>query len=304
MSFNRFAVYAFGIAFLLYSCVDQDLEECPVPPAESKPLIIRDKDKNYSNISSIEGLVPLDEDQPFISFINPLYLLCLDAGQDMVGVWPQALDNTSREYIPDISFIPPGRHRLGAVGNMIIPSRTHNYDMAFELHPENNESLDFFVGYHEADFPLEEEHIMYMYRVKGKLIAIFDNLPENIGKIRISADNVSKMVNRDLVYTEETNVAKSFNVNRTDAHTQYSMFIAPSNTSNNTRGVSPFVIEFFDNGNNLISTVSNIDLSIKRNTITVIRTTYIPEEEGWTLESCVDGTWEQIHQLHVENRPL
>lgn len=288
MAHYRKILISAGIILASSSCIRENRDFCN----SQQPIMIVVEDKNYSNITDAEGETPVSENLPLLSYVTPLEAWWHNT--DTASGKSTSLDISSTEKAPilDASAIEDGNYEIVVSGNREF-SGNNTSDFSIELHPEGKEYNDIYVGYAYVNIPNYTASTITMKRAKGKLITRFVNLPDNIISIEMKVGVINSMVDRNMNYSGNTTVNKTFdNIDTTDSSLE--MFLAP--TPQNASSPLTIIIHH-DNG--YITTLSNINIVIERNKITMIKPTYIPSEDEWKIEVNVDGVWKQIHELII-----
>lgn len=270
---------------ILASCIHEN--DCPEGSA-----ILKVADKNFSNVQDIEQAVPISEDLPMRSYVNSLDLLWQNTDNATDGQEPVVLNAGEKAPVLDLSGFKKGSYNFFiASGNTVAEGTVDMNTDKIELHPDNAEHKDLYSGNASFSVPLTTTEVIYMYRLKGKLLIVFDNLPAEITDIDVTAENVSKTATKELTYEGTTSVNKSF-VKSAAGIGEF--LLAPSAAS----GLTKLTI-VLKNGTTTVATISNATVQMERNKLTVIKPTYNPDTDKWEIEVLINGEWEQITNLDI-----
>lgn len=271
------------------SCINEDLDDCPVPAN----INIVVEDKNYDNASDIEDYIPVDENLPMQEYVNPLSALKQKSGANdeasLLAMKPEEKMHTiPSEAFSDgnYNFIVAGNYTLGVAGENLIA-----------LHPEESEGVDIYLGHDAFTIPLSADRTIMLNRAKGKLLMLFTDFPESIDHVDVSASNIYSTINLSEQYSGNTIARKSFTPGQPDTDDYYGFMLAPTIQD----GTSPVLLEMRGADGSLISTISNINLVITRNHLTVLHARYIPDEDKWEVSLFFDGEWKVVHNLTISS---
>lgn len=289
--FWRSAFLLAGILFLT-SCIEDDRTDCD----KSGTISILIRDANYDNIDQIEGAVELPTGLPLLSYVQSMAVWHQGAGLATSDYRNLTLGGSDIEYVLDPSILSRGMNDIMVTANETLSDQSFTSDhFELELHPNNEEYADIYIGYSEIVAPVQTNETIWLYRTKGKLLVKFINLPANVSRIDIAASGVYQKVSRNQVYASSTNVSKTFTP-ATGSDPVYEMFIAPSSSSSGT----PLTIDIYDQSN-AVTTLQNININIARNKITMIKPEYNDGTDEWEVSALIDGVWKKIHNLDIQD---
>jgi len=272
------------------SCIKDDLSDCPDPTF----LNIIVEDKNYDNAAEIEDYTPVNENLPMINYVNPLSIWMHKVNSDEAK--ELAMNNDQTTYPISSDSFSDGNYKLSVAGNYLLQVPENNSETAFiSLHPDGTEGSDIYLGNDVFDIPLNADRIINLNRTKGRLLLKFVDFPENITRVNLTASNVYSTINSSKEYSGSTNVKKTFVPGQPDMFNYYSIMLAPT-PAETTTGIT---IEMLGENGDLIYTLTNINLAIQRNHLSVLQARYIPEEERWEVSLFFDGEWKVIHNLSI-----
>ena len=288
---------------LLSSCIRDDLEPCP-------PLSIHLSitDKNYTNVASVEratGLqLALPEDQPFRYYIQRLYYTLYNRDTEELITTRRLHDvqgDAAMATVYDIpANLPYGNYALVVWGNIDSDKGIMGNGGAYDLHQDRVEGYDVYHGL--LTFTYDEynaDFICPLQRVKGNLLILAENLPEDVNWSRKAVTGVSGNVGYGLAYTEgdtETVVTeRSWQAGQNNVNSQ--TYLAPTVTSKST-----VYVRFFDSPEMQAPTgePAPVDVQMSRNGITAIRYVYDPATGQFHIYLLVDDSWKVVHDMGIE----
>ena len=192
----------------LAGCIRDEIAECP-------PLQVRIgvKDKNYFNIDGAEHFgmeTRKADDLPFKEYVSTLYYALTDAATGALVNEQTLFTVTSGDREIPVSFpqdLPFGTYVLTVWGNMQSERPLGDNPSASDLHLYNAEGNDVYLKsdtlvYDEMSF----EYLIELERVKGKLIILAENLPNNINFSKKQISNVYAYVTHDFNYSKAIHV--------------------------------------------------------------------------------------------------
>ena len=291
MEVVKYTLFFSLLSFIFNSCIREGEVECP--PVNT--LTISVLDKNYDNVSDIEGLTPIDENLSFQSYINPLSVLSEREGGTIENktITPEGNET---DYSMAVNSYADGKYMFAIAGSYLFNDvDTDLENVSISLHPDNAESLDTYLGRKEVSLPLYANDTIGLTRTKGKLLLQFVGFPAEITKVDAEVSGVYASVNINGVYSGSTTVYKTFVPGRPDMNSYYSMRLAP--TADNTN--SSLSLKLYGATGNLITTLSNIEFDIIRNQLTVLQARYNPVEGKWEIYIFLNGQWKGIHNLDI-----
>lgn len=286
MKYLQFVFITIGLSFILSSCIHEE-NNCA-----KRKAIVTVTDKNYSNIQEIDQAIGLSEDLPIGSYVSSLDLLWENLCRKTTGEMPIVLNPEEKTHTLNLKGFEEGKYKFFiASGNTLAEGTIDKTTHKIELHPNHTEHADNYSGMGSFRIPLEADQTIELFRLKGKLLVVFNELPAQITHIDITAANVSKTAMQELSYEGTTYVNKSFV--RADAAVG-EFLLAPSGAFAPTT-----LTVMLKNGTTTVATISNVEVSMERNKLAVIKPTYNPENDKWEIEMLIDGEWEQITNLDI-----
>lgn len=288
MAFYKEILIIAGIALTIQGCIKESRDNCPT--IETITIIVGEK--NYANAANTEGETLISEDLPLLSYITPIEAWWYNINTDQTLSSQIPVGATEKTHILDATGITSGNYEIVVTGNQNLTSR-NNSDYSLDLHPGGTENADIYIGRTTVSIPNYTPTTISMLRTKGKLTAQFSNIPADVAGIDMQVSGIPTSVDKDMVYSGGAIVKKSFgSIETTDPRLE--IMLAPTQQNINSK----LTIKInHDNGD--ITTLSDIDLAIERNKITLIKPQYIPQEDEWIIEMNVDGEWTQIHGFDI-----
>lgn len=280
------------ILFSVSSCIKDEPSECP----PEYTIRVSIKDKNFFNIAQVTQLQPLDENLPLSNYISNLYYSLRDLSTGNIYMESQfiPLSGTDKYYTIAFKNIPHGKYVLDVWGNL-----DSNGNVGF-LHANNNESTDLYLGSTELNFTSDfQEGNVELERVKGKLLVLCTNFPSTITSIMQQINNLYETVGSQKVYSGNTFVTKT-----SPSATQIETSLSPSIDQMN----SILKLTFTSSANAVVKDIANgnlqvpdINLSIKRNEISVVSVNYNDLIGEWEVSALIDNQWTLIHQFKISD---
>lgn len=271
------------------SCIKDDLEDCS--------LIIVVQDKNYNNIAEIDGLSPLAENLAMHNYVSTLSAWWLKMGANVNETRELNMSSDEKEYTVPSGFFADGSYDFVVSGNYLFTPQNAGNDFKYiDLHPQGQEGDDIYIGRDHFGIPLHKEETVVLNRTKGKLLLQFVDFPVSIASVRARVSGVYSNVDKDLNYIGSTTVTKSFIPTQPDTGDYFGMLLAPTNAS----GKTFLSLSLLGANGNTIYAINDIPIVISRNHLTLVRQRYLPGTNEWEISLFVDGEWEAIHSLIVE----
>lgn len=284
---------------MLLSCIKDDIQPCP--PLQ---IMIDVEDKNYSNIDYIEKNTDLklriDENLSFKSYINKLFYALYDLETGELVLVKHLHEVTGEAKMATVFLpedLPFGHYGLIVWGNInseqgiLADKRFDTYD----LHMGGIEGFDVYMTANELIY--DEQHYQYIVklkRLKGKLIIIAENFPENIGWSKKSITNVMGNIDYNWHYSEAETV---FTEREWEQNVNYMThtLVSPS-ASTKGSNVKAFLYDHAEMEKPFME-LQSVNTDIKRNEITVLRYVYEPEKGTTSVFILMDDGWSQIINL-------
>lgn len=292
-----------ALAMSFTSCVREDLDQCP--PLR---INIEVKDKNYFNVDQTAPEEKRDEKQPFRSFI-PTLSYCLsrlnDDGTQQVVVEEKGFEVEGDGLTYPVSFdpdMPFGKYVFMVWGGM---KKRGELDLGKDdllLDPKHSQGDDVYQICDTLVY--DENHYCYtseMERTKGKLVIWSEDLPAGYNVMDTEVSNLYGIVNPNFQYSEETSVFQKSEI-KAGAKNKTSIFLPPSFQKDES------VVDVYFRKNSgegagsssSVLTPDDVEVSMERNKITVLRYVYDSKRNRFTIYMKVNNNWEEIHGMILD----
>ena len=288
---------------LLTSCVRDEIPPCP--PLK---VMIGIEDKNYDNVDEVQRMTGLehrvDENLPFRDYIQKLFYVMYNAEtgeevlvrhlHDVQGDAPLATGYNIPENLPF------GKYVLLVWGNIFDEEpilRDNNYK-TYDLHMDGSEGYDTYMTCDTLLYDATHyDYTVWLERVKGKLIIQVENLPERVSHFCTNVNGLYDMVDYQFMYSAQTDMEKE-----ADCSVQPEMVsktvLAPSVREKG----STVSLEFFDepDGTPPVLKPEAVQVTTRRNELTVQKYVYDPLKDSFTIYLLVDGAWSDYHDMEID----
>lgn len=299
--FRSYSLLALSVLVMfLSSCIRDYIEPCP--PLQ---VMIEVRDKNYGNIDFVEQYTGvehrIDEDLSFRSYIRNLFYALYDLENGEVVYVCRLHDVEGDGAMATICFpedLPFGRYGLIVWGNInseegiMADGRFDTYD----LHAGGIEGYDVYMTADELLYDEEHyEYIVGMKRLKGKLIILAEDFPNEIGWSKKIVSDVAGNVDYAFSYSETEDVAT---VRSWEGHgSDYASFtyLSPSASASG----SSIEAMLYDCQEMEVPAISlpNVAATLKRNEITVVRYKYDADTGTSSVFVLMNDGWDEIVNL-------
>lgn len=295
MKYIGIAIWSVLLAFLSLSCVkEQGRSKCPTEYS----VVLGIKDKNYSNIGSIAGLQPKDEQLAFGQYVSNLSYQLIDPGTGKVIQEVGNVDVAGNDLVQKIVFpgIEAGHYVLNLFGNIGLQPEWRDGQLVYQLHFNNQEGEDIYVLNDNIYFSSAlEEKQLFLQRTKGLLFIQLENIPDTVGRVVVEVDHVYREVNQNLAYNDETSISKAFTGNLRPS-VDLQTFLAPTVTGKE----SALRLSFYkQDATEPFMYLPDIRMTVNRNEVTAFKINYKPEG-GIEVWVSVDGAWMKQHDMDFE----
>ena len=272
------------------SCLREPDRDCP----PEYHISLNVKDKNYFNISDVSQLLPMDESLPFSAYIGNIsyQLRNLENGQVVIDTPASSVTSDQQQYSIDATDIPEGRYVLTALGN--TDGTILLREASIQLHANNQEHPDTYLAHDTLTLSATTtDHTLNMNRTKGLLVVLIENAPDSLTRVDEQINNVEQFIQPTSVYSGETSINKSF-IQTFLPSTSLLTWTAPTvEAKKSTLRLSLFA----KNKLTPYSILPDIELSIKRNEISVIKMDFVPG--GVELWIYLYGSWQKLHNMDI-----
>lgn len=281
----------------LASCIRDDLEDCPPLRVE-----IGVKDKNYFNVDQTVPEERLADDLAFNKYVPTLFYMLRDAKTGEV-VEEQGVFNVEGDgktvAIDFCPCLPHGKYILTVWGGLDELSQLSDDRLSMLIHPDKAPGNDVYLlnatlvyDAYNYDYTLEME------RIKGKLVVLAENLPDNFDMVHIDANNLYGKVNANFEYSDEASVCNKVAIASTSL-IKTATYMAPSIVTGGTVLDVNFVKENNSSGN-LLLTPDDVKISMERNKITMLKYVFNKEEDKFYIYIKVNDNWEVVHGMILD----
>lgn len=281
----------------LASCIRDDLEDCPPLRVE-----IGVKDKNYFNVDQTVPEERLADDLAFNKYVPTLFYMLRDAKTGEV-VEEQGVFNVEGDgktvAIDFCPCLPHGKYILTVWGGLDELSQLSDDRLSMLIHPDKAQGNDVYLlnatlvyDAYNYDYTLEME------RIKGKLVVLAENLPDNFDMVHIDANNLYGKVNANFEYSDEASVCNKVAIASTSL-IKTATYMAPSIVTGGTVLDVNFVKENNSSGN-LLLTPDDVKISMERNKITMLKYVFNKEEDKFYIYIKVNDNWEVVHGMILD----
>ena len=276
----------------LASCIRDQLEDCPPLRVE-----IGVKDKNYFNVDQTVPEERLADDLAFNKYVPTLFYMLRDAKTGEV-VEEQGVFNVEGDgktvAIDFCPCLPHGKYILTVWGGLDELSQLSDDRLSMLIHPDKAQGNDVYLlnatlvyDAYNYDYTLEME------RIKGKLVVLAENLPDNFDMVHIDANNLYGKVSANFEYSDEASVCNKVAIAST------ATYMAPSIMTDGTVLDVNFVKENNSSGN-LLLTPDDVKISMERNKITMLKYVFNKEEDKFYIYIKVNDNWEVVHGMILD----
>lgn len=273
------------------------MEDCPPLRVE-----IGVKDKNYFNVDQTVPEERLADDLAFNKYVPTLFYMLRDAKTGEV-VEEQGVFNVEGDgktvAIDFCPCLPHGKYILTVWGGLDELSQLSDDRLSMLIHPDKAQGNDVYLlnatlvyDAYNYDYTLEME------RIKGKLVVLAENLPDNFDMVHIDANNLYGKVNANFEYSDEASVCNKVAIASTSL-IKTATYMAPSIVTGGTVLDVNFVKENNSSGN-LLLTPDDVKISLERNKITMLKYVFNKEEDKFYIYIKVNDNWEVVHGMILD----
>lgn len=280
-----------GVSFT--SCIKDPLPECPYQYS----IQLSVKHKNYSNSSTIDADMVVDEDLPFGEYVsNIVYTLRnVNTGESILDEVINVIASDGKEIELIIDRIPDGEYRLTVWGN--VENTVNSVGSSFDLHKDNAESTDIYWASDiltiKAGIPQEKS--LQLERTKGKLMVVFNDLADHIVQIKKTVTSVYQKVDHQGSYSEKTDIEKIFLKNAQPLE-RVSTYLAPSMEGENSiLSLSLYTAD----DHQPACIIPSIEIKINKNEITAVTINYNSLYGQLEIWIYINNEWTLIKELII-----
>lgn len=297
MKMKQLTISLLICATALTSCIRDNLEPC-----RPLTLMLDIEDRNFSNVDDIEGMTPVDKDDPFANPVPVVHARLTDAA---TGETVEEFTATPDPDDPmcEVAFSDSLEYKKYVVTVWGGCKEAPEYEACSSstyTFPTEGIPADVFVSRDTVVYePCTPIHDMALKRVSGMLLVHNDRLPDVISSSQIDVSGIFSEVNSLLEYSGRTScafifpftIASSAGDTRSDRVATVQLPVAPS-----AAGTTSAVINSYFVGPSQVYTAPKVDVQIERNKITELRYRW-EGDQGTTVYQNVDGQWKRISDL-------
>lgn len=285
-------VFIISIAFVLHSCVKEALPECPYQ--YSVRLFV--EDKNYNNSTAI-GMDIKDENLPFREYVSNIYytLQDINTGENVMNLVEKKIAGDEKEVEIIFDQIADGEYLLTVWGN--VETTGNIVEDPSILHENKQEDTDEYIASETIVIKTGQMQTksIGLERIKGRLVVVFTNLPDEISKIDETVSSLYLTIANNMIYSQETDVEKIFMEN-IESIDRISTFLAPSIEDEN----STLSLSFYRLNDIVpILTIPPFNIEIIKNEITAVTINYDAPQNLMEIWVYIDNEWTLIQKLDI-----
>lgn len=290
--------YLFLLFLILFSsCIREDLEPCP--PLQ---VTITVKDKNYSNIDEVAWEDKMNEDEAFRTYVPSL---CYTLREAATGkIWDQKevfrITGEDKSYtFTGCDCLPHGKYVLTVWGGLKDNTSLKDDPLTAHLHPEGVEGDDFYMANDTLVYDEKNTHYtIALERTKGKLIIQVENLPAEMNYSQNTITGIYQDLDCEFNYLHATSVHTQTRWD-TIPSKRLKTFLAPSLQEKGSNVKLNF--SSLRTKTPLSSTPDDVNITLERNKLTVLKYVYDEREKDFTIYLLVNDAWDVIHDLNIDN---
>lgn len=284
-----------GIVCLMSSCIRQELSPCP--PLQIDVVV---KDKNYFNAQDAAEIVEMrDENLPFKDYVSTLYYIIteVETGKIIEERTTFEVKGTEKKYqikLPE--DLPYGKYVITAWGNLKT-ERPIGDDGAYEdMLSEETLNRDIYVTHDTLDYQVGKEMFQTdLERTRGLLLIQAQNVPDYVDHSAKSISNVFQYVGRKLNYAVSGTVQTDTLWNELN-QIQTETLLCPSTSLKESK----LKVRFENSRTGNVLTPEDIQITMSRNMLTIVRYVYQEESDDFAIYVFVDDNWEKVHGMEIE----
>lgn len=286
-------IYILCPLMVLVSCIRDEIPPCP-----DLSVQIGVKDKNYFNVRKVDQEETLSEDLAFREYVPTLcYRLCpLGSGEPVEE--RELFEVTGEDKTHSIRFsdqLPHGTYVLTVWGGMKDLSSLDADRTSLTLHPGGAEGDDVYMTCDTLVYDAwNYDYTVEMERVKGKLVVLAMNLPDDIAWSDRTVSGLYGTVDGCFAYSGMTAVsARSEWTPAKEVVTK--TLLSPSHAKGTTLKVN-----FYDAPEMTIPAAvpDDVTITMRRNELTVLK--YVYEEGRFSIYILVNDNWEKVHGMVID----
>lgn len=280
-----------AVPVLLASCIRDEIEPCP-----PLTLHIAVKDKNYFNVDRVEQEERLSEDLAFREYVPTLFYTLRDAEMGEIVEEQGVYDVTDDEKTHSVEFcdcLPHGKYVVTVWGGLTDLNPLSDDRQSVVLHQNNVEGTDLYLASDTLRYdPLHYDHTVEMERIKGKLIVVTENLPDNMNRMTQQVTGLYGATDNRLGYSGSTYMTTTAQWD--DGNVVKKTMLAPSVSKKSPLNVG------FSNDAGEHRNPKDADIVISRNMLTVLRYVWNTKTKDFDIYMLVNDNWELVHGMEID----
>lgn len=278
------------------ACIRDKVPVCP-------PLTVylEVDEKNYGNIDELGGVIPArPEDMAFREYVPSLHCELVDANTGQVVEKLALSDVPTDEAAFPISFcscLPHGRYAITVWGGLEDSMAIAGHAHYMELHRDSKPGPDAYLLHDTLVYDAcSYDYHCGMKRVMSGLMVIMENLPDSVYVLDKSISGLYGRVDRHFNYSGSASVSthRTWDTVRIQEWDAVSPSVADSSTEIGIR------LRAVGADAPKIADPPDVEVTLKRNELTVLRYNYDAEEDRYEVFLLSDGEWASIHQMDLD----
>jgi hypothetical protein len=258
------------------------------------------REKNYSNVDSVELEDRVSEDLAFREYIPTVYcvLRSVETGEVVETQGLFKVEGDEKTFPVTFSgCLPHGKYVLTTWGglNSLTPLGDDHTSISF--HTEGIEGYDVFMSTDTLVYdPDNSDYDVKLERTKGKLIIMVDDLPDSVNYSKKSIDGLFEDLSCEFYYSDTTSVHTQASwTPRTQIVTK--TVLTPSVEENG----SLLSAQLYDSEERKTPTyvLPDVNITMRRNALTAVKYVYNGNGGFETYVLQVGGEWEAVQGLIV-----
>lgn len=270
------------------------------PPCRPLTVEVGVADRNFSNISDVEGIGVVPDTAPLKEIIKSMYMRLEDYSTGAL-IEQRTIATQGEEPFMQVAFndsLSYGQYIVTVWGNpakepQIVGGGTTRY----EFSPSDGSADDIFVCRDTITYTAGGEvPEILLRRTKGMLLVGTVNMPSYISTVRTSADGLSETVDENLSYSGSMDWSGSLPVSPADmsGQTVYTPILLPPSVK---ADATEIVSRYYSDGT-LMQLVPGLKVNIERNKVTQLRYEW-DDSQNVKIYINVDGEWEKVTSLDI-----
>ena len=180
------------LSISLTACIREDEGYCP-------GVTIAVQDKNYDNISEIQGLTPIGENSPMLSYLSSLSAWIAKVGDPTAKTIQLPVQGQAQSYTIPSDFFAIGSYNFSALGSYLFTDQdATQFSFPLVLHPGGMEGYDSYLQSDQLDIPLATDRTISLKRTKGLLLIELSNTPLNVATVDVTIKGLYSEVDKNL----------------------------------------------------------------------------------------------------------